>query len=107
MRAQEFVREENTLTIGPVKIVVDQHAIDRAQTRRVAPHKVDQVLRKLPGISDELGGIESGWRFWVFDPELNVALGLRRISSQELKFVLKTLWRGRPMEHNVAGILLV
>jgi len=107
MRALELLAETNTLTIGPVKVVVDQHAIDRAQTRRVAPAKVDMVLRKLPEISRDLNTIDSGSRFWVFDPELNVALGLRRISSRELKFVLKTLWRGRPMEHNVAGTLVV
>lgn len=107
MRALEFLIEENSLTIGPIKIVVDQHAIDRAQTRSVSPYKVDMVLRKLPNITDDLQSIESGSRFWVFDPEMNVALGMRRISSNQLKFVLKTLWRGRPMEHNVAGTLTV
>ena len=106
---RQRTNEDNagTLTIGPVKIVVDLHAVDRAIDRGISPDTVDIVLRRLPLISQELDSIESGSRIWVYSPEHDIGLGMRRISSGELKFVLKTLWHGRPMDLNVAKIIQV
>lgn len=99
MRAQEFVTEAavGSIHIGPVEIVVDDHAVIRAQERGVDPRAVDYVMRRqLPKVIKQLSQVESGQKVWVYDWSRETALGLRRISADDLKFVLKTVWPGAP-----------
>ena len=95
------------LKVGPINVVIDDHAIERTLLRNIDPNAVDTVLRKLPNIKSELDTVSSGEKIWVYDPGLNVALGLRRISGDSLRFVLKTLWRGKPIDLNIDKIFKV
>jgi len=79
-----------------VTIAVDDHAIERTQTHGVDPHSIDVVLKKLSSVADELNQLEVNNKVWVYDPATNVALGLRRISSREPLFKLKTVVGDRP-----------
>jgi len=81
-----------------VTIAVDDHAIERTQTHGVDPKSIDVVLKKLSSIADELNQLEVNNKVWVYDPATNVALGLRRISSREPVFKLKTVVGDRPYD---------
>jgi GNAT superfamily N-acetyltransferase len=96
-----------TLAIGPFQIVVDDHAFERAIDRDIQPRDIDATLKKikLPRVAKQMQDFESGSRFYVFDHTNDVALGLRRIGNN--RFVLKTVYNGRPMDLNIAGIITI
>lgn len=99
MKATEFITEVavGTITTGDLIVVIDDHALDRAFERGVDPRAIDYVISKrLPKILHKLDSIEGGQQFWIYDWSREVALGMRRLSSTQLKFVLKTVWPGVP-----------
>ena len=99
MRATEFITEKavGSILTPEFEIVVDDHSLDRAQERGVDPNAVDYIIRKqLPKVSRKLNQIEVNQKFWVYDWSREVALGLRRLSSTEPRFLLKTVWPGKP-----------
>ncbi len=111
MRANEFVVEVavGTILTPNLEIVVDDHALDRAKERGVDPRAVDYIIRKqMPKILKKLEDIEVNQRFWVYDWSRETALGMRRMSSTQLKFMLKTVFAGMPsMTPNVEKIIKV
>jgi hypothetical protein len=96
-----------TLTIGPFEIVVDDHSFERAVERKIKKSYIDTVLRKVkfPRVSKQMTNFEVGNRFYIFDHSNNVALGMRRIGQD--RFVLKTVYKGKPMDLNIAGIITI
>jgi hypothetical protein len=93
MRACQFVIEAaiGTLTIGGITIVVDEHVMDQTIDRQVLPTDVDRVLRKLPQIKTQITQLESGQKFWVYDPAQEVGLGCRMINPERLRIQFKTV----------------
>lgn len=79
-------------------IAVDDHAIDRTRTRGINPHTIDQSLKKLNTVADQLAQIEPNAQVWAYDAENNLGLGLRRISSRDMLFKLKTVVADRPFD---------
>ena len=93
MRFAEFLTEVQigTLTIGRLTIIVDDHAMDQTVERMVLPTDVDRVLRKLPKIENQIAQIESGQKFWVYDPVLEVGLGCRMLNNERMRIQFKTV----------------
>jgi hypothetical protein len=93
MKVTEIINEVavGTLHYPTVTIVVDDHAFERAQGRGVDPHAVDYTLRRLDKIYKKLEQMEVNKRFWVYDWSREISLGLRRISSTEMTFMLKSV----------------
>ena len=79
-------------------VAVDDHAIDRTRTRGINPHRIDQSLKKLSDIADQLSQMEVNNTVWVYDVSNNLGLGLRRISSKDMLFKLKTVVADRPYD---------
>ena len=79
-------------------IAVDDHSIDRTRTRGIDPHTIDQSLKKLNAVADQLAQIEPNAQVWAYDAENNLGLGLRRISSRDMLFKLKTVVADRPFD---------
>lgn len=102
-RAKAKKKKTNETVIGNLhfprlSIAVDDHAIDRTRTRGISPASIDQSLRKLNSIADQLGQMESSNTVWVYDVSNNLALGLRRTSSRDMRFTLKTVIAARPFD---------
>ncbi len=103
MRASEFLIEGQIgrLIVGPPNnqqlIVVGNHAMDQTIDRMVLPSDVDRVLKKLHTVSDKISQIETGHKFWVYDPELDVALGFRSVQPG-VKYKLNTVVGDRPYD---------
>ncbi len=87
----------NEIAVGTIltpnlEIVVDDHALDRAKERGVDPRAVDYIIRKqMPKILKKLERIEVNQRFWVYDWSRETALGMKRLSSTQMKFMLRTV----------------
>jgi hypothetical protein len=79
-------------------VAVDDHAIDRTRTRGINPHRIDVSLKKLSDIADQLAQMEVNNTVWVYDVSNNLGLGLRRISSRDMLFKLKTVVADRPYD---------
>lgn len=94
-----------TMHFPTVIVDIDDHAIDRANTRKVNVRSIDAVLKKLESITDQLLSLELGNKVWVYDPALNVSLGLRRISSREPKFLLKSVLPSAPHAQGATDII--
>jgi hypothetical protein len=103
MRLREFIVEGpiGRLIVGPSDnqqlIVVDDHAMDQTINRMVLPSDVDRVLKKLHTVSDKIGQFEAGHKFWVYDPELDVALGFRSVRPG-VKYKLNTVVGDQPYD---------
>jgi predicted nucleotidyltransferase len=79
-------------------IAVDDHAIDRTRTRGISPATIDLSLKKLNAVADQLAQIEPNAQVWAYDAENNLGLGLRRISSKDMLFKLKTVIASKPYD---------
>jgi len=97
MLANEIINEATvgTLHLGPIEVRVDDHALDRTKTRGVYPRGVDYTLKRLSKIINKLERVEVGQQFWVYDWTSEISLGLRRVSSDRLVFILKTVYPAR------------
>lgn len=106
MRAAEFLFESNTIRIGDITLIVDNHAIERVYMREINPKNVDILLRKLPSIKDQLANIEVGSKTWIEDPVTGVSVGLRKLSSDQLRFQFKTAVQNRTYQSDTPEIIL-
>lgn len=109
MKINEILTEDlvGELNFGPLKIMVDQHTIDRSIQRYVSPFGVDRVLKQLPGVIDQLRGVEPGQQVWVYDQAQNIAIGMRRLGTdQNLRYLFKTVVGDRPYDSDMPVILL-
>jgi hypothetical protein len=79
-------------------VAIDDHAVDRTRTRGINPHAIDQSLKKLNNIADQLAQVAPNSQVWAYDPETQLGLGMRRISSQNMLFKLKTVVNSRPFD---------
>jgi hypothetical protein len=96
-----------TINIGDIAVILDDHALDRQQQRGISDKSLDAAIRKLkfPRVIKQMNQIEDGNRFYVMDHITNVSLGIRKLSNN--RYQLKTVFNGRPADHNIAGIITV
>jgi hypothetical protein len=109
MKASEFIVEDTvaTINLGDIIVNLDDHALDRQQQRGIDDKSFDSAIRKLklPRVIKQMSQLEVGNRFYVLDHTTNVALGMRKIG--DVKYVLKTVYVGRPADYNIAEIITV
>ena len=96
-----------TINIGDIVVILDDHALDRQQQRGISDKSLDAAIRKLkfPRVIKQMDQIEDGNRFYVMDHTTNVSLGIRKLNDK--RYQLKTVFNGRPADHNIAGIITV
>ena len=96
-----------TINLGGIIVNLDDHALDRQQQRGIDDKSFDSAIRKLklPRVIKQMSQLEVGNRFYVLDHTTNVSLGMRKIG--DVKYVLKTVYVGRPADYNIAEIITV
>ena len=92
------------LHIDPLTIEIDQHAIDRAGDRNIRPEFIDQILRKLPKLVHIMANVKVN-KFWVFDPKLNIKIGLAKSDTPNL-YRLNTVVKNPTYDSDVPTITL-
>jgi hypothetical protein len=107
MRASDLLNETKIgeLSAGNIVIFVDDHALEQAVKRNILPSDVDRVIKQFPAVENQIAQIDNGQKFWVFDPKLDVGLGMRKISDS-LKVMLKTVVGSRPYDGQLPVISL-
>jgi hypothetical protein len=109
MRAHEIINEDTVaiINLGGIIVNLDDHALDRQQQRGIDDKSFDAAIRKLklPRVIKQMFQLGVGNRFYVLDHTTNVALGMRKIG--DAKYVLKTVYVGRPADYNIAEIITV
>jgi hypothetical protein len=107
MKAKDLVNETKIgeLTAGNFVVLVDDHALEQAVRRNILPSDVDRVIKQFPAVENQIAKIDNGQKFWVFDPKLDVGLGMRKISDT-LKVMLKTVVSSRPFDGQIPVINL-
>jgi hypothetical protein len=102
MKAREFILEKvlGTLQLGDIRVEYDDHT-DQQKARRdrqVKDSEIDQVLRRIHQVRRPMLALNHGERFWVYDPEVDVALGFTMISPSQRIVRLKTVIHNRPWD---------
>ena len=107
MRIHELLEAKvGEITAGEYRVVVDDHALDRARERNVNPHDVDGALKKLSTINDQIDAVGNKLQFFVIDQNKGITLGMRKLGDRRvlLKTVIKTV---KPYARNVDDIFTV
>lgn len=109
MRLLELLTETRVgdITTKDFKLFVSSHVIDRVIERGLPFLSVDKIIRKLSTIKDDILTLEDGQKFWVFDPAIDISLGMRKINDRQL--LLSTAIEGEawdsPVPHFTVGEL--
>jgi len=103
VRAEEFLSEAIVgvlKNINGFEVAVNDHSFARLKQRSISPNDIDQALKKLPNIKNEVSKIESGQQFYIHDKSSNICLGMRmgnrkdNINVVYLNTAIKGLPRG-------------
>jgi|688.fasta_scaffold02406_6 hypothetical protein len=91
------------LTVGEFKIPIHKHALERASERRVSGDKIDEILRKIATVGDKVKSQAPGAKFWIYDSENNIALGMLMLDSGAIQ--LNTVIKKKPYEQGVTDVI--
>lgn len=67
--------------MGNTIFKITQHAIDRLQERKVPFPTVNELLRRVSTIRNQIEQLGVGQKLWAYDPSLEISLGLRLLDS--------------------------
>jgi len=81
-----------------VEIAVNSHAYDQADDRRVGYGIIDHVVGKVNSLRSELDRVGTNGKVWIWDPELNIGLGLQRLLTKSPVFSFNTLVAKKPYD---------
>lgn len=99
MKIKDIISERkiSVINVSGFKIDVDSHALDQLVRRKVSPISVDKILRSLSQLNNKISSIEEGHKFWVWNPELEVGLGMRKLQGDN-RLLLATLIGDKPYD---------
>ena len=99
MKIKEIINEGKVgeITTTDFHITVDSHAIDQLVNRKLSPISVDKILKGLNQIKDDILNVEEGYKFWVWNPDLEVGLGMRK-SMGNNRLLLATMVGSKPYD---------
>lgn len=93
-----------------IMIIVDNHYLDRFKERGVGSHRtVALMLHNMGKIIPKLSEIGIGDEFWLYKPEFEVALGMRRNFDKNGKmvFALVTVVPDHPHMEGVNTVITI
>ena len=85
--------------VGDYKVKIDSHLYHERQIEREVDYKdILRTLRKLPQAKAKFKQLGDGQKFWLYDNEHNLALGISLNNIAQKYFKLKTVWPGMPTD---------
>lgn len=114
MRAIEIVLETTVRKVNLVgiEITIDDHYLDRLDkrlnTREAPKDQVEQVINRIPEVKRQIKRLESGQKFWIYDQDRNIALGMRKYQSliDRMNVQVKTVVGNKPWDSDIPVIIL-
>ena len=112
MRAQEIITERRrSWGIGDIVLMFNEpgpedppgkiyHLRQQQDDRGVTDQERDAILKQLPMIRRRMREFTRGEEFWLYDPKLNKAVGLKVLDYANRIYQVGTVWNGRPSREN-------
>ena len=99
MKTKETINEKKVgeITTTDFHITVDSHAFDQLVKRKLSPISVDKILKGLNQIKNDILNVEEGYKFWVWNPDLELGLGMRK-SMGNNRLLLATMVGSKPYD---------
>ena len=99
MKTKETINEKKVgeITTTDFHITVDSHAFDQLVKRKLSPISVDKILKGLNQIKNDILNVEEGYKFWVWNPDLELSLGMRK-SMGNNRLLLATMVGSKPYD---------
>ena len=97
-----FEQEESNLSqrravrVSGYTVWLSPHIEKRRLKRGVEVNEISRILTRLNRVKHLIRNMEPHERFAVYDPDLDVSLGMMRASSGEDSLLFNTVYRGRP-----------
>jgi hypothetical protein len=101
MRISEIITESRLgdITTPDFKIFVSSHLVDQIVKRGLPMLGPDKVIRKLKTVKTDIAELADGEKFWAYDSESNISLGMRKMSNTHL--ILATAVEGKAWNSQV------
>jgi len=78
--------------------------LDRLDVRKIPFSTVNEILRRISLIQDDIHRIGPGQKFWVHDPSLGISVGLQLLDSGRMVFTTAITGEPRNRESSVPVI---
>lgn len=91
------------LHINGYTVPIHKHAMERTISRQVLPSDIDKILKKLNVIKSSITRVQPRQKFWIYDPKLDVSLGMMKLEDNEIQ--LNTVLDWRPHEQGLVDII--
>jgi putative chitinase len=110
MRARDFITErQRSWGIGDINLIFDEpgpgdppekeyHLRDRQIERGVSDQERDAILKQLPMVRRRMMEFTRGQEFWLYDPKLNKAVGLRVMDHKDKIYKVATVFGRLPAD---------
>lgn len=110
MRARDFITErQRSWGIGDVNLIFDEpgaeeppekkyHLRDRQIERGVSDQERDAILKQLPMVRRPMLEFTRGQEFWLYDPKLKKAVGLRVMDHKNKIYKVATVFGRLPAD---------
>jgi hypothetical protein len=92
--------------MGNTIFKITQHAIDRLQERKVPFPTVNELLRRVSTIRNQIEQLGVGQKLWAYDPSLEISLGLRLLDSGRINVGTAILGSPKHQDSSVPIITL-
>lgn len=94
-------RRKDRVQLGDLIIDIDQHLDDQERTRNLSHEDVLEVLSKINHARRKIFDLQSGQKFWLYDPRLQTAIGMRLLNHKNKRIMLKTALGKNPGQTNL------
>lgn len=72
--------------VGNMWFDITKHAIDRVEERKVPISTAKEMLRRISTMNDTIQKMGVGQAFWVYDPSLDISMGIRLLGSGKVQW---------------------
>lgn len=93
-------RQKERVRLGDLVVDIDEHLGERELDRGVDHQSVLEILSKIHHARTKIFRLETGEQFWLYDPKLDTAIGMRLLNNATKRIMLKTALPKRPASPN-------
>ena len=83
VRALEFLTEANKLTLRDFVVTISPHALDRCYDRNINAHSIDDILKNMSRVKNNIMSLEPGAAF-ILHNGLGTGMGVRKGQNNNL-----------------------
>lgn len=93
-------RRTERMRLGDLTVDIDEHLDEREAQRGIDHNDVLEVLSKIHHARFKIFQLSRGEQFWLYDPGLDTAIGMRLLNDATKRIILKTALPRKPESPN-------